>query len=76
MFDEILGWIASISTCVGVTLNCFNIYPFNIFVMTLASFCYLLWGFRLKERALSFDMVNLYLLGMNIFGTIRAILLN
>lgn len=71
MNNERLGWICCILTCIGSSLNSFNIYPYNIFILLIANIAYTIWGIRLKDNSVSFTVVNIFLLVVNFLGIIH-----
>lgn len=71
MSNETLGWICCVLTCLGSTLASFNIYPYYVIVLLIANITYTIWGLRLKEKPLSFTVVNIYLVIINSAGILH-----
>jgi hypothetical protein len=61
-----LEWIATLTTLAGAFLTSLRYDPWNIYVLNVGSFLWLLWS--TLERRLSIALVNGGMLAIYIFG--------
>jgi len=64
--NDIIKWVATAITLIGALLTSFQITPFNIYLLNIASIIWLVWSIRVKENAMI--AVNLGLLAIYAIG--------
>jgi len=65
---KFLEWIATIITLAGALLTSLRLDPWNIYVLNMGSFLWLLWA--ILEKRLSIALVNGGMLAIYIFGIV------
>jgi hypothetical protein len=66
VINNSLKWSGCVLCCLGATCTALKIDPINIYLLNLASICYVIWGYRIKE--LNQVVVNGFLLLIYIIG--------
>lgn len=66
--NNILKWVALCITLTGATLTSLKIMPYNVYLLNVGAFLYMIWGYRIRE--LNIVVVNLGLLLIYIVGVL------
>ena len=62
----IIEWIATIVTLCGAVLTSMDIDPWNIYILNICTFLWIIWGFITKNKSIA--IVNAGMLFIYIFG--------
>jgi hypothetical protein len=69
VINNSLKWSGCFLVCAGAVCTSLRIDPLNIYLLNLASVCYGIWGYRIKE--LNQVVVNVFLIGIYLMGILR-----
>lgn len=70
LISKIIEWVSTIVTLIGASLVSLDMEPYDIYVLNLGSFLWMLWGFL--EKKWGIFVVNLGLLIIYGYGIIRT----
>lgn len=61
-----LKWTATLITLAGALCTSLRIDPLNVYLLNIGAFIFLIWAFRIRDRAMI--TVNAGLLGIYVLG--------
>lgn len=70
--DELLKWTATSITLTGAVLTSLAVDPWNVYLLNIGAFIFLIWAVRIRDGAMI--AVNAGLLAIYGMGTLRAFL--
>lgn len=65
--NNVLKWTATVGTLVGASLTSLDIYPINVYFLTVSTVLWTIWSIRIKENSLivvNFGMIAIYVIGL------------
>lgn len=65
--NNVLKWTATVGTLVGASLTSLDIYPINVYFLTVSTVLWTIWSIRIKENSLivvNFGMLAIYVIGL------------
>lgn len=65
--NNVLKWTATVGTLVGASLTSLDIFPINVYFLTVSTVLWTIWSIRIKENSLivvNFGMIAIYVIGL------------
>ena len=62
-----IKWAATVVTLAGAVFTSLNIYPLSAVTLNLGSFLFLIWSFRIQDRAMitvNVGLLTIYTVGL------------
>ena len=65
--NSVLKWTATVGTLVGASLTSLDIFPINVYFLTVSTVLWTIWSIKIKENSLivvNFGMIAIYVIGL------------